>query len=72
MLATIRRMFIRPPCPLASNLADSREATAQACAARAAAFAGRLEGVKLADEARQWREAAARARRGDLSPVRIA
>lgn len=71
MLNAVLKRFTPKPCPLASQLAESREAMAQDCARKAAGYAGRLEGIQLADEARQWREAAGRARRGDLSPVRI-
>lgn len=71
MLSAILQRVFPKPCPLASQLAESREAMAQGCATKAAEYAGRLEGIQLADEARQWRDAAKRARRGDLSPVRL-
>lgn len=71
MLTTIRRLFTRPPCPLALDMAAQREATAERLAGLAAARPYSLDGVRLADEARQWRDAAQRARRGDLSPIKL-
>lgn len=67
----IRRLFIPKPCPLALKLAADRDAMAEACATQAVRYAGLIPGIQYADEARQWRDAADRARRGDLSPIRL-
>ena len=71
MLATIRRLFSPSPCPLALDMAAQREATAERLAGLAASRPHSLDGVRFADEARQWRAAAERARRGDLSPIKL-
>ncbi len=71
MISVIRRFFDRSPCPDALAIAAHRDQTAENLARRAAGLPQSLEGVRLADEARQWREAAQRARRGDLSPIKL-
>ena len=53
---------------LAQKIADQRDERADFCERAAGHHAGSTWAINYADEGRQWRAAAERARGGDLSP----
>lgn len=63
-------MNIQANPSLAEKIASEREGRADFCERAAGHHKGSVWALNYADEGRQWREAADRARAGDLSPFR--
>lgn len=59
---------LKPQPSLSEKIARQREERADFCDRAAGHHAGSAWAINYKDDARQWREAATRARAGDLSP----